>query len=100
MQEEQKKLERQIASLQNRQRIRSMLGFTLLFILIGFISDLLVKIYLDKEPLMGFLKSYRWGKLLWMGGWWFGFELFGKLFRQKELHKKQAALMQLQHLSA
>lgn len=99
MSEEISKLEREVASLKNRQRIGYMVAFTLLFIAIGFSLDVLIYVWLDNVPLMGFLKSYDWGKLLRLGVIWLMFELAGKLFRQKSLHRKQAELLRLQKVS-
>ena len=93
------KIERDIAALKKQQHIRYALFFMLFFLAIGFISDLITSVFLDKHLLMDFLKTYRWGKLLWMGAILFGIGLLIRRWSQKELRKKQAELMRLHNSS-
>ncbi len=97
MSEEIKKIEKEIASLKNRQRIRYALVFTFLFLALYFTVHLLFTVLSGEATLMGFLKSFGWGKWLWMGGCWFGYELLARRFRQKQLYKKEAELAYFQN---
>lgn len=98
--EKTQKIEREIALLKKQQRIPYFIKLTLLFVTIGFMGDMMAAVVFDKMRLMDFLNTYRLGKLLWMGGWWFGFALLARGWSQKELQKKQTELMRLQNSSA
>ena len=92
----QEQLRKEIDALKKFLSIKSYFLFLLFILVFSFVCEGLIVLLLDKISFAAFLKNYRWTKLMWTAASWLGLLMLERLYRQKVIRKKEAALQNMQ----